>query len=92
MPTMAGGNNNNVSKPAAAKTAAIPASWGDVGKLNIDLDNLSLHGRNQTKKSVPMNAMKTSPNTSPMSPTGGNQMGIAPAQPQQQFMSNNDLL
>ena len=68
--------------PAAAaqqkKTTAdvIPKSWGNVGGLAIDLDDLSLAGRNQKKNAVPMNAMmKTSPSSggssgqSPMSPS-----------------------
>lgn len=87
---MASGMNNNANLSAGSK-AALPQTWGDVGKLNIDLDNLSLGGKNQNKKSVPMNAMKQSPSSSggPSAP-----LGLAPVQPQQQqqFMSNNDLL
>ena len=69
---------SSTAKPAGNANAAkaetkIPERWGNVGGLNIDLDNLSLGGKNQTKKSVPMNAMKTSSSSSesPVSPLGG---------------------
>ncbi len=71
-------NNNNNNEDAVKKTGnmastqqtALPQTWGtDLGKLNIDLDNLSLSGRDQKKKSVPMNAMmKTASASSGESP------------------------
>ena len=62
--------NNNNSKKAPPTATAIPERWGNVGTLNIDLDNLSLSGRNQKKAAVPMNAMKSSSSDSPVSPMG----------------------
>ena len=57
-------NNNPASTSssaagASAASAKLPTSFGDVGGLNINLDDLSLSGRNPVKKSVPMNAMQS---------------------------------
>ncbi len=87
------------------KTAdVVPKSWGNVGDLDIDLDNLSLSNRTQKKAAVPMNAMKTagvspaSSSDSPMSPSRGPFPGPAmsggagvPAQQQQKVVNNNNL-
>lgn len=71
----AGQNNNGggPNKGGGANTKdVIPQSWGNVGHLNIDLDNLSLAGGTAKKNTVPMNAMKTSSSSeSPMSPSHG---------------------
>ena len=50
---------------------ALPDTWGNVGKLDIDLDNLSLGGKTPKKTNIPMNQMKSSSSGgSPISPTG----------------------
>ncbi len=77
----------------------VPKSWGNLGGLAIDLDDLSLGGRAQKKNAVPMNAMKTSSpspagsssNESPMSPSRG---GVAPfpGPPATKQQSNNNNL
>lgn len=76
--------NINLAQNATSAKAdtKIPERWGNVGGLNIDLDNLSLGGKNQTKKSVPMNAMKTnsSSSESPVSPLGAS-AGFGSVQP-----------
>ncbi len=99
-----GGPAPTAAAGAAASTgsttaAVVPKSWGNVGNLDIDLDNLSLKGRGQKKNNVPMNAMKTgaspaasSSSDSPMSPGRqapfpGPAGGAAPA-----AAGNNNLL
>jgi hypothetical protein len=83
------------AKPSAsvASTAdVIPKNWGNVGNLNIDLDNMSLSGRLEKKASVPMNAMKTSSSSdSPVSPMGGGGGGFGTSKPTLQEPLN-DLL
>ncbi|TRY74511.1 hypothetical protein TCAL_00759 [Tigriopus californicus] len=79
---------------SATNSAILPKGWGNVGSLNIDLDNLSLAGRTQTKKSVPMNAMKSSSSSeSPVSPLGP-QSGFLGGSQNTYLPSNgsNDLL
>ena len=92
-------NNGNGSVPAKAGSAntkdVIPQSWGNVGNLNIDLDNLSLKGGMAKKNTVPMNAMKTSSSSeSPMSPTHGAFPGPGAGAPSQNnyLQGSNNLL
>lgn len=66
-----GSGNSSSTTTTTTNSGVLPERWGNVGSLNIDLDNLSLTGRSQTKKSVPMNAMKSSSSSeSPVSPLG----------------------
>lgn len=51
----------------------IGSTWSDLGNLNIDIESLSISGKNKSKSQAPsMNQMSTpmSP-TVPMSPFGG---------------------
>ena len=69
-------NNHNVTSSTNNKKPAFAGTmWDNVGNVNIDLDNLSLGGRNEKKSGMPMNAMIT-PNASPLRAQGG--MGVAP--------------
>eukprot|EP00095_Tigriopus_kingsejongensis_P005491 maker-scaffold619_size123246-snap-gene-0.30 protein:Tk05491 transcript:maker-scaffold619_size123246-snap-gene-0.30-mRNA-1 annotation:"clathrin interactor 1-like" len=84
-----GSNNNHPTFKSdhqdGGSSKIMPERWGNVGSLNIDLDNLSLAGRNQPKKSVPMNAMKSSSSSeSPGSPLGFPSGSlVSPTQPSQ---------
>ena len=80
-------------QPSGAATAdVIPKAWGNVGNLNIDLDNLSLSGRPEKKAGVPMAAMAAkspSSSESPVSPMGGGFGALAARPPPP---SSNNLL
>jgi hypothetical protein len=67
-------NNNNSTTTATISNNKKPTMWDNVGKVDIDLDNLSLKGKNQ-KKGMPMNALAT-PNSSPVKKPGV--MGVVP--------------
>jgi hypothetical protein len=100
MPSNQPGNNNlpgGNTKDAQAKKAQIGSTWTDSGNINIDLDNLL--GKQNKGAAPSMNQLKSVNNSpvhqqrppvmSPVSPTGGFNMGGAPMGQPKPFASFN---